>query len=79
MVAGATTGSVPDYQVSAWLMAVLLRGMSADETAMLTDAMVRSGAKIDLSSIPGDGSTFTVELPLDVAVQTDRHRILRAD
>jgi pyrimidine-nucleoside phosphorylase len=53
MVAGATTGSVPDYQVSAWLMAVLLRGMSADETAMLTDAMVRSGAKIDLSAIPG--------------------------
>src|SRR6266576_2324136 len=34
-------------------MVVLLRGMSADETAMLTDAMVRSGAKIDLSSIPG--------------------------
>jgi len=53
MVAGATNGSVPDYQVSAWLMAVLLRGMSADETAMLTDAMVRSGARIDLSAIPG--------------------------
>ena len=53
MVAGATTGSVPDYQVSAWLMAVLLRGMSADETAMLTDAMVRSGERVDLSSIPG--------------------------
>jgi pyrimidine-nucleoside phosphorylase len=53
MVAGATSGSVPDYQVSAWLMAVLLRGMSADETAMLTDAMVRSGERVDLSSIPG--------------------------
>jgi pyrimidine-nucleoside phosphorylase len=53
MVAGATTGSVPDYQVSAWLMAVLLRGMSADETAMLTDAMVRSGERVDLSAIPG--------------------------
>jgi pyrimidine-nucleoside phosphorylase len=53
MVAGATSGSVPDYQVSAWLMAVLLRGMSADETAMLTDAMVRSGERVDLSAIPG--------------------------
>jgi pyrimidine-nucleoside phosphorylase len=53
MVAGATSGSVPDYQVSAWLMAVLLRGMSADETANLTDAMVRTGERVDLSTIAG--------------------------
>ena len=52
-VAGVTDGSWPDYQASALLMAVVLRGMSAEETAWLTDAMVRSGTRVDLSSIPG--------------------------
>ena len=52
-VAGATTGSWPAYQVSALLMAVVLRGMSADETAWLTGAMVRSGVRLDLSELPG--------------------------
>ncbi len=52
-VSGVTTGELPDYQASALLMAVLLRGMGADETAWLTDAMVHSGLRLDLSDIPG--------------------------
>src|SRR2546427_4987875 len=52
-VSGATSGSWPDYQVSALLMAIVLRGMTAEETAWLTAAMVRSGVRLDLSDIPG--------------------------
>jgi pyrimidine-nucleoside phosphorylase len=52
-IRGVSDGSVPDYQASALLMAIVLRGMSAEETAWLTDAMVRSGERIDLSDIPG--------------------------
>lgn len=47
-----TRGDVPDYQVSAWLMAVVLRGMTRAETASLTDAMLRSGEVLDLGSLP---------------------------
>jgi pyrimidine-nucleoside phosphorylase len=50
-VRGATDGSWADYQLSALLMAIFLRGMTAEETAALTDAMMRSGTVADLSSV----------------------------
>jgi pyrimidine-nucleoside phosphorylase len=52
-VDGVTAGTLPDYQASALLMAILLRGMTAEETAWLTDAMVHSGVRADLGDIPG--------------------------
>jgi pyrimidine-nucleoside phosphorylase len=53
LVSSYTRDDIPDYQVSAWLMAVVLRGMSRGETAALTDAMLRSGEVLDLSALPG--------------------------
>jgi len=52
-VSGVTSGSLPDYQASALLMAILLRGMTPQETAWLTDAMVHSGIRVDLRDLPG--------------------------
>ena len=50
-VDGFTRGEIPDYQASAWAMAVLLNGMTAHETAALTLAMAHSGSILDLSSV----------------------------
>lgn len=51
-IASYVAGDVPDYQMSAWLMAVCWRGMTAEETAALTMAMARSGDVLDLSDLP---------------------------
>ncbi len=53
IVKGYTAGDFPDYQMSAWLMAVLLRGMTRAEIAELTEAMLNSGEVLEWSSLPG--------------------------
>ncbi|OQA19806.1 MAG: Pyrimidine-nucleoside phosphorylase [bacterium ADurb.Bin363] len=53
IVKGVTDETIPDYQITAWLMAVFFKGMSDKEVADLTLAMLESGDKMDLSSIPG--------------------------
>ena len=53
MVGGIARGDVADYQWSALLMAIVWRGMDRPETVALTEAMMRSGTVVDLSSIPG--------------------------
>ena len=72
LIDGYTAGKIPDYQMAAWLMAVYLRGMTAEETASLTDAMLHSGDIVDLSQFGhlsadkhstggvGDKTTFIV-------------------
>jgi pyrimidine-nucleoside phosphorylase len=52
-IGGYVAGTIPDYQVSSWAMAVFFRGMTSVETGYLTDVMLRSGSTIDLSGIRG--------------------------
>src|SRR5712671_3776550 len=59
LVNGYTRDEIPDYQMSAWLMAVLLRGMTRAELAALTETMLNSGQVLDFSELP--------------AAKTDKH------
>jgi pyrimidine-nucleoside phosphorylase len=53
LVEGYTSGDIPDYQMSSFLMAVFFSGMSDREVSRLTECMLRSGDTVDLSAIPG--------------------------
>jgi pyrimidine-nucleoside phosphorylase/thymidine phosphorylase len=53
VVDGYTAGTIPDYQMSAFLMAVFFSNMTDREVSALTERMVQSGETVDLSSIPG--------------------------
>jgi pyrimidine-nucleoside phosphorylase len=52
LVRAYTSDDIPDYQVAAWLMAVILRGLTRAETSLLTDAMLHSGEVLDFSEFP---------------------------
>ena len=53
IVDGYTRGDIPDYQISAFLMAVFFSGMADREVSALTEAMMNSGTLVDLSAVPG--------------------------
>jgi pyrimidine-nucleoside phosphorylase len=53
LISGYTRGDIPDYQMSAWLMATWIRGLNRSETAALTEAMLYSGEVVNLDGIPG--------------------------
>ncbi len=53
LIEGYTRGDIPDYQISAFLMAVFFSGMTDREVSALTEKMMRSGSSVDLSSVPG--------------------------
>ena len=53
LIEGYVKGEIPDYQMSAFLMAVYFQGMTKEETAIMTDLVAKSGDVVDLSSIKG--------------------------
>jgi len=53
LITGYTRGDIPDYQMSAWLMATWIRGLSGAEIAALTEAMLQSGEVITFPELPG--------------------------
>ena len=53
IIDGYTKDIIPDYQMSAWMMAICFQGLNKRETASLTLEMMHSGDIIDLSAIPG--------------------------
>jgi pyrimidine-nucleoside phosphorylase len=53
IVNGFLNGELPDYQMSAWLMSVFFKGMDPNETAALTDIMLKSGRTLDFSNLSG--------------------------
>src|SRR5579871_916104 len=53
LVDGYTSGNIPDYQMSAFLMAVFFSGMTDREVSAVTERMVQSGEIVDLSAVPG--------------------------
>jgi pyrimidine-nucleoside phosphorylase len=53
LIQGYVDGTIPDYQMSSWAMAVFFKGMSFEETGYLTRAMIDSGEVIDLSELSG--------------------------
>src|SRR5215475_11822982 len=53
LISGYTRGEIPDYQMSAWLMATWIRGLSRLEIAALTEAMLHSGEVVSFPDLPG--------------------------
>src|ERR1051326_5925909 len=53
LIEGYTKGDIPDYQMSAFLMAVFFQGMTDREVSRLTECMMQSGETVDISEIPG--------------------------
>src|SRR6201982_416412 len=53
LISGYTRGEIPDYQMSAWLMATWIRGLSRAEIAALTETMLHSGEVITFPELPG--------------------------